>query len=86
MLSNPGKDSLDLNFDSIILSEPLHRDNDLNYTGNLEFFLRYDAHPVSNSVIAHSNSKRADIIATKVRKPFGRDTLQIWQVYLGNIR
>ena len=86
LLSDPDKDFFGFIFDSIILSEPLNRNKDLNYTGSLEFLLRYDEDPDTSSIIAQSSTKKVDIIATKVRKPFGRDTLQIWQVYLGDIR
>lgn len=86
MEPGPGESHMKFIFDSIDLSEPLHRVNDLNYKGSLKFSQQYEVTSVTNSPITCSVSKKVEIIATKVRKPFGGDTLQIWKVYLGNIR
>jgi len=84
--SGPSGKILNLTFDSIILSEPLHRINEILYLGNLRFSQRYEIPSASNLEISCSVKKEVNIIATKIRKQFGRDTLQIWQVYLGDIR
>ena len=73
-------------FDSIALSEPLHRTNELNYSGILKFILTIEKSSSANSGLTLTVNKEVDIVATKVRKQFGSDTLQIWQVYLGDIR
>jgi hypothetical protein len=82
----PGKKSTDFIFDSIELSEPLRRMNDLNYKGSLKFSQRYEVYSDTNSTITGSVHKKIDVIVTKVRKQFGTDTLEIWQVSLGDIR
>jgi hypothetical protein len=82
----PGINSMEFIFDSIEISEPLHRINEFNYTGSLKFSLRKKCPSSTNSESTGSDSKKVDIIATKVMKQFGSDTLKIWQVFLGNIR
>lgn len=73
-------------FDSIVLSEPLHKINDLSYAGSLKFLQRYELLSSRNTTISHSIDKEVEIIATRVKKPFGSDTLKIWTVLLGNIK
>ena len=86
MDSGPGGNSMEFIFDSINLSEPLHKVNDFNYIGSLTFSQRFTGFSSTNNLIIVSLSKKVDVIATKIRKQFGSDTLQIWQVYLGDIR
>jgi len=81
-----GKPYIGSTFDSIELSEPLHKINELTYTGSLNFVQNFGLSAGTNSETAGSVQKKIEIIATKVRKQFGSDTLQIWQVYLGDIR
>jgi hypothetical protein len=80
------KNSTAFTIDSILMSEPLHKVNDLWYTGSLEFTRRYIVSPQTNSGITQTVNNKVDIIATKVKKQFGTDTLQIWRIFLGDIR
>jgi hypothetical protein len=80
-----GKNPMEIVFDSVVLSEPLHRVDELNYKGSLEFLCRYEDPGSPDKRFSCSVSKKIDIIAVKVKKQFGNDTLRIWQILLGNI-
>ena len=81
-----GKNSMEFIFDSIDLSEPLHSVNKITYIGGLKFSQRYELPSPPSSEVYYQVNKEVDIIAARVRKKFGSDTLKIWQVYLGDIR
>ncbi len=81
-----GSDAIGVIIDSIEISKPLHRIDDVRYAGSLKFSQRFKGSSSTNNSITVSLIKQVDIIATKIRKQFGSDTLQIWQVYLGDIR
>jgi hypothetical protein len=85
-VSVPVENSMKIIFDSIVLWEPLQRINELNYKGTLKFSQKVELPSAINSAGLDSVSKQVDIIATKISKHFGSDTVQIWQVYLGDIR
>ena len=72
--------------DSIIISDPLQRSGEGKYSGSLKFIQRLDMPAGSHNGSVTSFSKTIDIIATRINKSFGDDTLYIWQVYLGDIR
>jgi hypothetical protein len=82
----PAENSTGFIFDSVVLSESLHRVSEFIYAGSLEFSRRYGVHAGTPSGSPGSVRKNVDIIAAKIGKQFGRDTLQIWQIYLGDIR
>lgn len=86
MDASPGLNFREFRFDSIEISEPLHRVDEFHYTGSIGFSQRYEFLSVTNPANTGSLNRKVDIIATKVRKHFGSDTLQIWKVYLGEIR
>ena len=81
----PGN-TLQFSFDSIILSAPLHRINEISYMGVMSFIQRFQKSTTSDPEDTFSVIKEADIFALKVRKPFGSDTLKTWSVFLGGIR
>ena len=72
-------------FDSIKISKPLYPINDFCYTGSLNFSQQVKYVSSFDPSDELSSNRKVDIIATKVRKPFGSDTLQIWRVFLGKI-
>jgi hypothetical protein len=72
--------------DSIEISERLQKVNDNRYAGSLQFSYQHEISSDPNFALTGSVCKRVDIIVTKIRKQFGSNTLQIWQVCLGNIR
>jgi len=79
-------DSFELKFDSIKISEPLRRMNEMNYTGSLIFFRFQQAGISADTLIAAPAPMKVEIFVSKVKKSFGNDTLQVWNVLLGNIQ
>jgi hypothetical protein len=80
-----GYDFLNLKFDSIRISQPLHLKNGLNYSGSLRFSRFLETRTSSDTLIKAPAKMEVEIFVSKIRKAFGRDTLQIWNVSLGNI-
>jgi len=72
-------------FDSIKISQPLRPTNNHCYSGSLNFSKQVKYFSSFDTSVKVSSISRVDIIATKVRKPFGTDTLKIWRVFLGKI-
>jgi hypothetical protein len=100
LLNNPGKKDIlisdflalkfdysliNLKFDSIQIYKPLQRINDNNYFGSLRFLRYLQAEKSRESLTAEPIKMDVDITVSKVRKAFGNDTLQVWNLYLGNI-
>ena len=70
---------------SVDVGEPFHQINDTLYKGTLHF----TATPVSSfrgDSINHPASGIAGIFLTRHPKPFGSDTLKVWDVFLGEIQ
>jgi hypothetical protein len=72
-------------FDSVFLSEPLHRVNDVSYQGSLSFTVRSEESGPNFPLNSNAGRKKVSIIAVKVQKQIGRDTLQVWKIFLGGI-
>jgi hypothetical protein len=72
--------------DSISITEPLREMNDLSYKGRLSFSRHVKAFSDSDTLISSPARMEAEIIVSKVAKPFGTDTLTVWSVFLGEIR
>jgi hypothetical protein len=81
-----GYNSLAFTFDSITIARPLRRVDDLNYKGSLSFSRRLKACSSSDTVFTGPVRMEVEIFASKVFKPFGKDTLQVWSVYFGEIK
>ncbi|HAQ18646.1 MAG TPA: hypothetical protein DCR40_05340 [Prolixibacteraceae bacterium] len=80
-----GYNSIDLKFYSIRISESLHRINEMNYAGRLRFSRFLKAETSTDTLIIEPAKMEVEIFVSKVNKAFGNDTLQIWNVSLGNI-
>ena len=78
--------SMNLKCDSINISEPLHRTKEMNYTGSLRFYRLLEVRTSSDTLIIAPARMEVEIFVSKVKKPFGKDTLQIWNVSLGNMK
>lgn len=100
LLNDPGKNNIlisdfldirfdyslmNLKFDSIQIYKPLQRINDKNYAGSLRFLRYLHAEKSTESLTTGPIKMDVEIFVSKVRKAFGNDTLQVWNVYLGNI-
>jgi len=81
-----GYNSMNFTFDSIKVAEPLRRIDDFNYKGRLSFSRRLKTHSASDTLFTGPKAMEADIMVSKVYKQFGTDTLQIWSVFLGEIK
>jgi hypothetical protein len=77
--------SMDFIFDSIRVTAPLHKTDDLKYKGCLSFSRRLKAISASDTVFTSPARMEADMFVSKVFKPFGTDTLLVWNVFLGDI-
>jgi hypothetical protein len=86
MISSTVYNSMAFTFDSIEVVKSLRRVDDLNYKGSLSFSRRLKVISANDTVITGSVRMEAEIFASKVFKPFGKDTLQVWSVFLGEIK
>jgi hypothetical protein len=84
--SASGCNSLDFIFDSIDVAGPLRRVDELNYKGSLTFSRLVKACSATDTLTTGIVKLKADIYASKVYKAFGTDTLQVWSVFLGEIK
>jgi hypothetical protein len=84
--SSTAYNSMAFNFDSITVTRPLRRVDDLNYKGSLSFSRRLKACSSSDTVFTGTVRMEAEIFVSKFFKPFGTDTLQVWGVFLGEIK
>jgi len=82
----PDYSSVNVLIDSISVDTPLKRSGNDLFRGNLTFYRRLEACAPSDTLIIPGNRMNVEIIAKKVNKTFGTDTLQVWGVFLGNIR
>ena len=69
---------------SIVVQHPLQRAGDLTYTGELGFSYLPDVHKPEKSMAQAINTGKVNFLTIKHQKPFGTDTLMIWEVFLGN--
>lgn len=81
-----GNNSMDFVFDSIEVEKPLRRTDEFNYVGNLNFSRRVKVYSPSDTLCTGPAKMEVEILASKVKKIFGADTLQVWGVFLGNIK
>lgn len=81
-----GYNSMEFIFDSMEIAEPLHRIDEFNYKGSLAFSRRVKNCSSSDTLFTGPDGMEVDILASKVYKQFGTDTLQIWSVFLGDIK
>jgi len=79
-------DSNVFSIDSVKISIPLHRTNEDKYTGTLQFSRYLKTYPTAKTTYPIQARMEAEIVVTKVDKIFGADTVQVWQVLIGNIK
>jgi hypothetical protein len=82
----PAYSSVNVLIDSISIEIPLQRTGNNLFRGTLTFRRSLEAFSLADTLIISRDTLKADIIAQKVNKSFGSDTLQVWGVFLGNIR
>lgn len=82
----PEYNTVNVLIDSIAIDTPLRRSGNDLFRGTLTFFRRLEACTPSDTLMIPGNRMNVEIIAKKVNKTFGSDTLQVWGVFLGNMR
>ncbi|MHC1777760.1 MAG: hypothetical protein AB9834_20340 [Lentimicrobium sp.] len=82
----PEYNTVNVLIDSISVDTPLKRSGNDLFRGTLTFYRRMEAFSPSDTLIISGTKMNVEIIAKKVNKSFGSDTLQVWGVFLGNIR
>lgn len=75
----------ELTFDSIYVSEFLHMDKTARYTGKLTFRQGFKALTGKDLISIKPIRKNVSVFVTKYPKPFGKDTMKVWEVFLGEI-
>jgi hypothetical protein len=73
-------------FDSILVKEPLHRVDVTRYAGTLAFRQRFTGPAPPDTTMTVSRHKVVDFFAVREEKLFGKDTLRVWEVVLGDFR
>ena len=72
--------------DSIMISRPLERLNDSIYSGQLSIISRHPVPAAGSRSSPGAGCLTVDIFALKQGKVFGKDTIRVWNVLLGDIR
>ena len=78
--------SYDLVLDSVRIGKHFQRTDDTTYTGMLNFTLRYTGAPPSVENMTRFTGNTMDIFILKRNRIFGKDTLRVWKVCLGNMK
>lgn len=73
-------------FDSVKVYRPFTRISDTVYSGSLDFSQKLIRFSLQDTAVIRSEIKTADVFIVKRDKIFGKDTLRIWKVLLGNIK
>ena len=71
--------------DSIRVTEPLHIASGSNYKGRLAFRGWTQNRSVNDSASSPHVNLQAEFFVSKIKKSFGSDTLQVWNLSLGTI-
>jgi hypothetical protein len=79
------RDNNKIMIDSIRVIEQLHVTSDKNYKGRLAFSRRLMSRLAKDSVSMHSVPLQAEFFVSKIKKSFGTDTIQVWNLSFGTI-
>jgi len=71
--------------DSLKITEPLHLTSDSQYTGSVRFSRKIARISEKDTLLSPPVDMQADIFVRKIKKSFGKDSLQVWKVSLGKI-
>lgn len=78
--------ALGLSIGKIEIVEPLQLQENTTYEGSVKFSLQLYGITLSDTVLINSGVGYFEIIANRVDKKFGTDSLQVWEVFLGDLR
>jgi hypothetical protein len=74
------------NIENICLLEPLARQDHDKYEGLLGYTIARTAMNTSDTIIKGNTEHNISMILCKTRSAFGKDTLSVWRVFLGDIQ
>ncbi|KAF0202448.1 MAG: hypothetical protein FD170_1915 [Bacteroidetes bacterium] len=72
--------------DSITVREPLRYSGESLSKGTLTFSTRVISYSSSDSLVLERIKMEVEMLAKKVDKTFGSETLRVWGVFLGNMK
>jgi hypothetical protein len=71
--------------DSMAVCEPLKYAGESVYTGAITFYYRVKSVSGNDTLVSEKVKMETEILAKRINKSFGADTLKVWSVFLGNI-
>ena len=86
LVPGPAGYSKTILLDSIEIERPLRRTDEFNYTGHLSFSRQIKTCSPGDTTTTAPLRMEVEILASKVSKIFGKDTLQVWGLFLGEIK
>jgi hypothetical protein len=89
LLSNenlPEYNSTKILIDSIAVRDPLRYSGESLYMGTLTFSTRVISYSSSDSLVSEKIKMETEILAKKVNKTFGNESLRVWGVFLGSMK
>jgi hypothetical protein len=81
----PENTSTKILIDSMAVCEPLKYTGESVYTGTITFYCRVKSVSGNDTLVSERVKMEAEILAKRINKSFGADTLKVWSVFLGNI-
>ncbi|HNS17676.1 MAG TPA: hypothetical protein PKH94_00830 [Bacteroidales bacterium] len=86
LLANPAYPFPILFIDSVQTVSSLNRADEISYRGLIAFRRQLEFRASSDTTLRGNESMVAEMVAVKAIKAIGSDTLQVWEVFLGEIR
>lgn len=80
-----GIDRVEISFDSVRVADPLHKSGEYLYAGKLIAYQTVIKNQEKDSIISPARSTMIDFISRKQLKIIGKDTLAVWETFLGNM-
>jgi hypothetical protein len=84
-LQNDKYGVLTLQIYNVSVTNSIKKLDDAEYKGAIKFRLFVFEKQVNTKTLLNKTNMQCDIIAKKVKKKFGNETKQVWEVFLGNI-
>lgn len=82
----PEYKSIKILIDSIAVRDPLRYSGESLYKGTLTFSTRVISYSSSDSLVSEKIKMETEILAKKVNKTFGNESLRVWGVFLGSMK
>jgi hypothetical protein len=76
-----------LQIKDLTLTKELQKQKDNTYRGQISFVQTMKGYnKKEEQILLKTSEKKAEIILKKVKKQFGKETEEIWEVFIGNIK